>query len=62
MKRLFEIKAKYDISQEQRKEDIINNTSQLKVLWKQYKSEYILILSTLLIFIILIVLFLIWVF
>jgi len=62
MKRLFELKAKYDISQGKRKEDIINNASQLKELWHQYKAEYIVILSTISVFIILLVSFLVWVF
>lgn len=61
MKRLFKIKAEYDISQQKRKEDIIDNASQLKVLWRQYKAEYIVILSTILVFIILLVSFLFWV-
>jgi len=61
MKRLFKIKAEYDVSQQKRKEDIIDNASQLKVLWRQYKAEYIVILSTILVFIILLVSFLFWV-
>ena len=61
MKRLYEIKARYDMSQQKRKEGIIDNASQLKVLWGQYKAEYIVILSTILFIIILLVSFLFWV-
>jgi len=62
MKSIFEIKAKYDISQQKRKDDIIEIMTKLKVLWKKYKAEYIVILSTILLIIILLVLFIIWVF